>query len=157
MKRQGPANQIPDNVKEACYTLRKAGWTLQKIADTFNISTMSVFKYADIVEKGIHSSYYLPTLKEMNADRRIKLSDDNIAEMINFRNAGVTYKELARRYGVSMACVQYWVFPGRKEHVNRYSAIHHYDYRTSEDDAKVAKAVRARRIACAKKWKEDNE
>ena len=53
----------------------------------------------------------LPTLRELGQDKRIKLSEADIAKIRRLYEEGRSQASLAREFGVSQFCIRYHLFP----------------------------------------------
>lgn len=99
---------------------RRNGMKLREIAEKFSVSIMTV-------DRILHPRK-IPTLREMNNDRRIKLSEADIAEINRLYESGRTMRSLAIKFGVSSFCIKYHLSPEfAKQNNQKVAALHAVD------------------------------
>lgn len=93
-----------------CY---KAGMTPYQIAGKFECSRQYVY--------AILSGYFDVSLKEIGADRRHRLTDEQIAQIPALYKRGLAIIDIARRFKVSPPTIRYHLFPNEKDRNNARS------------------------------------
>lgn len=96
---------------------RRNGMKIKEIAEKFSISMPTVIRT-------LHPKK-IPTLREMNNDNRIKLSEADIAEINRLYETGRTMRSIAIEFDVSPYCIKYHLFPEFAEQNNRAVNLYH--------------------------------
>lgn len=99
--------------REKVRECREAGMTPYQIAEKFECSRQYVY--------AILNGYFDVTLKEIGADRRHRLTDEQIEQIPVLYEQGLAIIDIARGFKVSPPTIRYHLFPKEKEHNNARS------------------------------------
>lgn len=103
--------------KDEILTDHRNGMKGKDIAEKFSVTPQTI--------SHILNPKKIPTLREMNDDKRIKLSEAEIAEISRLYESGRTMRSLANEFGVSLFCIKYHLFPEFAKRNNRAAhALH---------------------------------
>lgn len=72
----------------------------------------------------------LPTLRELGQDKRIKLSEADLVKIRRLYEEGQSQASLAKKFGVSIYCIRYHLFP---EFAKQNNAIINKIHRATRD------------------------
>ena len=115
--------------KDEILTDHRNGMKGKDIAKKFSITPQTV--------SHILRPKKIPTLREMNDDKRIKLSEAEIAEINRLYESGRTMRSLAIEFGVSPFCIKYHLSP---EFAKRNNQMAHALHSVNEEYQKKLKS-----------------
>lgn len=84
----------------------------------------------------------LPTLRELGQDKRIKLSEADIAKINRLYEEGRSQASLAREFGVSIYCIKYHLFPEFAKQNNTIIDKIHKATRNNDPECKRQRVIK---------------
>lgn len=84
----------------------------------------------------------LPTLRELGQDKRIKLSEADIAKITRLYEEGRSQTSLAKEFGVSIFCIRYHLFPEFAKQNNALADKIHRTTRNNDPEYKAKQIIR---------------
>lgn len=144
--------------QKAIKDLYKNGWNVNQLAKLVNRSYVTVYNSINREQpKSKKPPKKFLTLKELGADARCKLSDEEWAEVVKEYEHGHSLTELARAYHVSVPCVYYHVNPEYKKSMNERSQIWHALNISKERSYELSSRAYQKRKELNQKYKEEHE